>query len=48
MRIVRRNENREAYRAVLVPGANRYDLDGKANGTVETAWVPVALNADPA
>lgn len=43
-----RNENNEAYRAVLVAGADRYDLDGKANGTVETTWVPVAPHADPA
>lgn len=32
------NENLDAYRAVLIPGADRYDLDGKTNGTVLSAW----------
>ena len=41
------NENREAYKAVLVPGVDRYDLEGKANGTVETARIPVPAEPSP-
>lgn len=30
--------NKEVYRAVLIPGADRYDLDGNTHGIVINAW----------
>lgn len=38
-----RKRHHELYTAALIPGASRYDLDGKIAGIVEKAWVDISV-----